>query len=102
MQALFQLVRDIPTLNLLAYLTLVNVITFLAYWADKRAAVQGGWRISESTLHMLMLSGGMVGAWVGQRRLRHKTTKQPFQTVFKLLVVVQVIAVVAYIIVLPF
>jgi uncharacterized membrane protein YsdA (DUF1294 family) len=96
MEALFQPLRDIPTENLLAYLAFINIMTFLAYWQDKRAAQRGGWRTPEATLHTLMLGGGTLGAWLGQQRLRHKTQKQPFQTVFKLLVVIQTFTIIAF------
>ena len=50
--------------------------------ADKAAARQGRWRTPESTLHTLALVGGWPGALVAQRVFRHKTTKQPFRTIF--------------------
>lgn len=60
----------------------VSLVAFLAYDADKTAAVRGTSRIPESTLHVLALLGGWPGALVGQQALRHKTRKQPFRTIF--------------------
>lgn len=71
----------IPRQFLLGYLAL-SVVTFAAYGLDKRAARKGNWRISESTLHLLALLGGWPGALVAQGVFRHKTSKQPFRTVF--------------------
>ncbi len=73
------------------YLVAINLATFFIYRHDKRAAVYRNRRVPESTLHFLMFIGGTVGALAGQRILRHKTRKQPFQSVFWLLVLVQII-----------
>lgn len=59
-----------------------SVITFVAYWIDKRAAREGRWRTQESTLHLLALIGGWPGALMAQRHLRHKSAKLSFQVVF--------------------
>lgn len=60
----------------------VSLITFIIYAVDKSAARKGAWRTRESTLHLLSLAGGWPGALVAQQRLRHKSRKQPFRTVF--------------------
>ena len=77
---------DLPVAILGAY-GLVSGVTFLVYGADKSAAEEGRWRTSESTLHTLALIGGWPGALVAQQVFRHKTTKQPFRTIFWLTVV---------------
>ena len=58
----------------------VNVATYAAFAADKRAAIRGEWRIREDTLLGLALVGGSFGAVLGQTILRHKTRKEPFRT----------------------
>lgn len=65
----------------------LSVFTFFAYGLDKRAAEKHQWRTAESTLHLLAVFGGWPGALIAQRVFRHKTIKQPFQTVFWLTVV---------------
>lgn len=60
----------------------LSLLTFIVYWIDKSAAENGHWRISENTLHVLSLIGGWPGAMVAQQKLRHKTQKQPFRTIF--------------------
>jgi uncharacterized membrane protein YsdA (DUF1294 family)/cold shock CspA family protein len=60
----------------------VSLATFAAYAFDKMAAEKGVWRTSESTLHLFALFGGWPGALIAQSRLRHKTRKQPFRTIF--------------------
>lgn len=61
---------------------LLGVITFFTYWKDKRAALRGGWRTPESTLHVLSLIGGWPGALVAQRVFRHKSVKGSFRVMF--------------------
>ncbi|MNH59880.1 hypothetical protein D3C85_1159200 [compost metagenome] len=67
-------------IDLILWLLLVgNLIAFLLFWLDKEQARTGGWRISERSLLLAVLFGGL-GAWMGQHILRHKTRKQPFAT----------------------
>lgn len=58
------------------------VVTYLVYALDKMCARARGWRISETTLHLLSLVGGWPGAFIAQRRLRHKCSKLSFQMTF--------------------
>jgi uncharacterized membrane protein YsdA (DUF1294 family)/cold shock CspA family protein len=67
---------------LLAPYCLFSVVGFAMYRADKIAAERGTWRTSEATLHAIALLGGWPGALVARRVFRHKTTKQPFRTIF--------------------
>jgi uncharacterized membrane protein YsdA (DUF1294 family)/cold shock CspA family protein len=69
-----------------------SVLCVLIYWADKAAAAQGGWRVSESALLLLGLAGGWPGAIVAQRLFHHKTKKRSFQAAFAGSVVVNVAA----------
>jgi uncharacterized membrane protein YsdA (DUF1294 family) len=62
------------------YLIAINLAAFLAFGADKRLAQARLWRISERSLLLLAIAGGVVGAIVGQQAFRHKTRKQPFRT----------------------
>lgn len=72
---------EVPVMLFAAY-CLLSGVAFLIYGADKSAAAQGRWRTSESTLHTIALVGGWPGALVARRVFRHKTTKQPFRTIF--------------------
>ncbi len=60
----------------------MSLITFAAYADDKARAKRGDWRISEKMLHLCELAGGWLGAFVAQRRLRHKSSKKLYQVVF--------------------
>lgn len=68
----------------------LSLLTFLAYGFDKRAAGRGDQRTPENHLHLLSLVGGWPGALIAQQRFRHKTIKQPFQTIFWTTVVLNV------------
>lgn len=57
----------------------VNLLTFLLYALDKRAARRGGWRVPEATLLLLGFLGGTPAALLAQQVLRHKNRKRRFQ-----------------------
>ncbi|WP_281968533.1 DUF1294 domain-containing protein [Roseovarius nanhaiticus] len=67
-----------PPAALGGYLLVVNVLTYLAFRSDKRRSEVRAWRTPEKTLLTLALVGGWPAAKLAQRRLRHKTRKQPF------------------------
>lgn len=69
-----------------------SVVCFLAYAADKSAAVAGRWRVSERTLIFMGLAGGWPGGILAQQVLRHKSNKAEFRAVFWASVVLNVVA----------
>jgi uncharacterized membrane protein YsdA (DUF1294 family)/cold shock CspA family protein len=79
------LASRIPALVLIHYMA-ASLLTFILYAADKSAAREGAWRTQESTLHLLSLAGGWPGALVAQQKLRHKSRKQSFRSVFRITV----------------
>jgi uncharacterized membrane protein YsdA (DUF1294 family)/cold shock CspA family protein len=68
------------------YLLMLGALTCWAYASDKRRAKEGLWRLSEGHLHLLELLGGWPGAFLAQRRWRHKCSKVSYQVVFWLIV----------------
>lgn len=82
---------EVPLMLLVAYGVLSGV-AFVVYGADKSAAARGSWRTSESTLHAIAIAGGWPGALVARRVFRHKTTKQPFRTIFWATVIANCVA----------
>lgn len=66
----------------------ISALTYSAYAVDKGRAMSGGWRLPEVHLHLLELLGGWPGAWVAQRRLRHKCSKGSYMAVFWFVVLV--------------
>ena len=74
---------------LVAIAAFYNLVVFGVYAYDKAAARNGDWRVRESTLLWLALLGGGIGAFLGQRLLRHKTRKSPFHVALPALFVLQ-------------
>lgn len=81
----------LPSVVLTVYLS-ASAVAFVAYAWDKFAARNNRWRTSESTLHLLGLSGGWPGALVARHALRHKSQKQPFVVTFWVTVVLNIVA----------
>ena len=59
---------------LLAYLLLINIITYFTYAADKTKARQNKWRIPERTLILLALLGGSPAALLAMKHCHHLPT----------------------------
>jgi uncharacterized membrane protein YsdA (DUF1294 family) len=71
---------------LAAYVGVMSLITYAVYRSDKRKARVEAWRTPEMLLHLLELAGGWPGAWLAQRRLRHKCSKISYQFEFWLII----------------
>ncbi len=65
-------------LALAAYIAAVNLLAFALYAVDKRRARLHRWRIRESTLLILAVLGGSLGALLGMHLLHHKTKHPKF------------------------
>jgi uncharacterized membrane protein YsdA (DUF1294 family) len=75
------------------HLVCINLVTFWAYGADKRAACRGEWRVPEAHLHALEFLGGWLGAFIGQKFFHHKSKKRSYRIMFWLMLFLQTIAV---------
>lgn len=60
------------------YLLILNATTFIIYGIDKLKAKKRKWRISETSLLLLAIMGGSLGAWVGIKVWHHKTKHAKF------------------------
>lgn len=63
---------------LLGSVILINGIAFCTYGIDKKKAMNYEWRIPETTLFLLAIIGGSVGAWAAMYVFRHKTKHKSF------------------------
>jgi uncharacterized membrane protein YsdA (DUF1294 family) len=54
-------------------IAVMSLITLIFYFADKRKAINGKWRIPEATLLGLSFFGGAVGGLFAMTLFRHKT-----------------------------
>ena len=61
------------------YLLAINAVAFFVYGIDKLKARKGWWRIPETTLLLLAIIGGSIGAWLGMKVWHHKTMHRKFQ-----------------------
>lgn len=61
------------------YYVVVGTISLFLYARDKQAAIDGRWRVSENTLLLIDLAGGIIGGLLAQHRYRHKMSKGSYQ-----------------------
>ena len=74
----------------ICYLLAINIATFFLYGIDKYKAKKGKWRISETTLLLMAVIGGSIGAWAGMRLWHHKTMHKQFKYGIPLIIILQV------------
>lgn len=77
---------------ILMYLICINAFAFIVYGIDKKKAIKGKWRISESTLIALALIGGSIGALAGMKIFHHKTRKKKFAIGVPAILIIQIAA----------
>lgn len=75
----------------LLYALIINLIAFFVYADDKRRARHDQWRISESTLVVVALVGGSVGALLAMLMLRHKTRHRKYVIGIPAILLVQIL-----------
>lgn len=72
------------------YLIIINLITFIFFWNDKRRSKKEVWRISEKTLIGLCLIGGSIGGFMGMRVFHHKTKHALFVWGIPIILILQI------------
>ena len=75
--------------TLTIYLAIINVATFFTYGIDKLKAKKKIWRIRESSLLMLAVLGGSIGAWLGMKVWHHKTQHKMFSYGIPAIIIIQ-------------
>lgn len=83
-------------LYLLAYIVVINLITFLAFAYDKYRAKKDGWRIKNFFLLGLSFLGGSLGGLLGMKLIRHKSKKSYYRLGLPLMVLMQVLILVYF------
>ena len=83
-------------LYLLAYIVVINIVTFLAFAYDKYRAKKGGWRIKNIFLLGLSFIGGSLGGLLGMSLTRHKSRKSYYRIGLPLMVLMQVLILVYF------
>ena len=77
------------------YFLAINAVAFIVYGIDKYKAKKAKWRISETTLLLLAVLGGSIGAWMGMKVWHHKTMHKKFKYGIPAILLIQ-IALMAY------
>ena len=88
---------SIASSNLQVYMVVINLITFCLYGYDKFISSGEKLRVPEKVLHLLALFGGSVFAYISQVLFNHKLKKQPFQSIFLVISLFQIIYLMVYI-----
>lgn len=73
------------------YYIAINILTFVMFFIDKRAAKKNLWRKKESLLMGMILAGGVVGGFLGIFLLRHKSRKLKFKFVLVLSIILHIL-----------
>lgn len=74
---------------ILYYLLGINVLTLILFGVDKLKAKKHWWRIPESTLLILAVVGGSIGAVAGMYVFRHKTMHEKFYIGVPFIILIQ-------------
>ncbi len=82
----------------IVYLIIINIISFLMFYIDKRKAKKHLWRIPEATLLFFAFIGGSFGAFIAMRLFRHKTKHAKFYVCVPLFMIIHIIIIVTGII----
>ena len=61
------------------YFLAINFVAFILFGIDKLKARKNLWRIPETTLLLLAVIGGSIGAWMGMYVWHHKTMHLKFK-----------------------
>ena len=77
------------------YLLAINAVAFIMYGIDKYKAKKAKLRIPETTLLLLAVLGGSIGAWMGMKVWHHKTMHKKFKYGIPAILLIQ-IALMAY------
>lgn len=81
----------ISAILIAVYVIAINLITFIVYGRDKSQARRREWRTPESTLFILAIAGGSVGALLAMYVFHHKTRKKVFAIGIPAILLVQLL-----------
>ena len=73
------------------YFLLINLLSFILMYVDKKRAILHKWRISEKSFFILCILGGSLGEILGIYTFRHKTKHLKFTLCFPLILIIQLL-----------
>lgn len=71
------------------YLFIINIIAFIIVYIDKQKAIKKQWRIKESTIILISIIGGSIGAYLSMYSFRHKTKHLKFTLGIPIIILIQ-------------
>lgn len=80
--------------QILVYILVVNVITFMLFAIDKWKAKRNRWRIPEKMLLGFSFFGGAIGGLIGMRLCHHKTQKKRFSLGIPMMIVLHFLVII--------
>ncbi|ORE93333.1 cold shock protein [Stappia sp. 22II-S9-Z10] len=78
------------------WLALVNLVCFIVFRNDKRAAIAGRRRVPERVFYAMAALGAVPAILIGAKFIRHKTRKQPFRAIVFVIFALQAASVIAW------
>ncbi len=94
MEKIFQIIG-------IVYVIVINIVAIWLTIHDKRASMQKKWRVPESTLLLVAALSGCVCMYLTMRVVHHKTQHPKFMIGIPAIFVLEVIAGIALLILLP-
>ena len=73
------------------YFIIINIISLILMFLDKRRAIKNKWRISENTLMLVSILGGSIGGILGMYTFRHKTKHIKFKVGIPIILIIQLL-----------
>ena len=77
--------------NVIYYLLVINVYSFIVMGLDKWKAKNKAYRISENTLLLNAILGGSFGSILGMYIFHHKTKKKKFFIGIPIIIILQIL-----------
>lgn len=78
------------------YFNVINIVSFFAYFYDRRQGKLRSYRVAESLLLLLAFMGGWVGSLAGMVLFQHKLKKFSFVALFVVCIVANILIVQNY------
>ena len=80
--------------NIIIYFVVVNFLSIIMFFIDKKKEEKNLWRISEKALILVSILGGSVGALIGMYTFRHKTKKLKFTVGIPVILILQIVLII--------
>lgn len=86
----FSILKIVRSYNLIYYLLIINVITFILFGIDKHKSIHRKKRISNAMLLFCSFIGGSIGALCAMQLFKHKVKKDYYSVGLKYIMLMQI------------